>query len=231
MGRFADADAVFLRRPPLAREALSAVDAPHVCVVPLFAARGYITGELIPGEMGLAGPRTVIGGKTVHLAEPIGGHPLLVETVSGRIRDIAAAHGLDPARTGVFVVGHGTPRAREAASEVAGFADGLRGKVWAGEVAAAFLELAPRAEDWADRIRAPEVIVIPYLFAGGPHGMIDLPRRLGLAPEDIQAELAGGPVAGPFPVKGRRLWYCQPLSLEPVLAEVVIDRVARAVTG
>lgn len=229
LGLFDEVHVAFWKETPRLGEILHQVSAPEVYVVPNLACKGYVTGEVIPREMGLSGPVTRLAGgeRTVRLCDPVGEHPRIARVLAEHARAIMAGAGLDPARVCVLLVGHGTTRNRGSAIRTQALADGLADGGMAAEVRCAFLEQEPLVADWARHTAAEAVIVMPFMISNGLHGAEDVPALLGLdpgAPELLRMAREGVP-AGPFSVQGRRLWYCRAVGSEALIVEIVLDQV------
>ena len=61
-GVFAEVHCCFWKEEPSLRDAFYLFDAEEIYVVPDFISEGYFTQDVIPRELGLSGPTTVIGG-------------------------------------------------------------------------------------------------------------------------------------------------------------------------
>ena len=99
---FADVRTGFLRQEPFAKSVLGQIGDRSVVVVPHFAADGYIAGEVLPGELGI--------GDGTALTKAIGSHPNIPAVAAYLILTGARDAGIDPGRTDIVVVGHGTKR-------------------------------------------------------------------------------------------------------------------------
>ena len=147
------------------------------------------------------------------------------------VRAVTVANALDPDDTAVLVCGHGNTRNPENAEQTRRAAERVRESGTAHEIGLGFLEEEPFIDGWADRINAKNVVVAPYLIAGGLHGSEDIPNLLGISPDDpALGQLDdGAAAAGPFDVDGRTLWYCRPIGLDPMVVDVILSRVDGAV--
>ena len=93
LGVFAEVHALFLDEDPRATRWPELVKAPHVVMVPFFASEGWHTMETIPEDLGLSGPVSLIGAKTVYYARPTGTHPKVAEVIVQLAQDAAGAGG------------------------------------------------------------------------------------------------------------------------------------------
>lgn len=227
---FDQVEVAFWKEEPFLGVILDRIGAPEVYVVPNLAAKGYITGELIPRQMGLRGPVTLRreGLQRVYLCEPVGGHPRIAAFIADRAVSLMATHRLAPEDTCILLVGHGSGRNPQSAIQTKALADTLSALQIAAEVKAAFLEHEPRVADWTLQTDAGAVMVVPFMISNGHHGAEDVPALLGIDPASpkIRAMIADGIPAGPFHLRGRRLWYCRAVGSEPFIADLVLDQVA-----
>ena len=194
---FADVRSGFLRQEPFAKSVLDEIGDRSVVVVPHFATDGYIAGEVLPGELGIE--------DGINLTKAIGSHPKIPAVAADLVLTEARNAGIDPGRTDIVVVGHGTKRNDRSETSTARLAEFVLAETGAASCTAAFLEIDPLIEDWREFTSRPHVVVLPNLFAAGFHGAEDIPARLG----------APG---------GRRLHLCPPLGTAPVIADLIVDR-------
>src|SRR5919202_3379912 len=71
-GEFDEVVECFWKEEPSMRHVLDTIESEEVYVVPAFISEGYFTQQVIPRELGLAGPETRKGGKTIRYAGPLG---------------------------------------------------------------------------------------------------------------------------------------------------------------
>jgi uroporphyrin-III C-methyltransferase/precorrin-2 dehydrogenase/sirohydrochlorin ferrochelatase len=152
--------------------ALDSLRAERVLVVPLFTSEGYYTDEVLPTAI-----RASLHARQVRQAAPFGVHPGLPALVAAQIRARIASDRLNPQRTSVLLVGHGTPRNPASRRATLRLAEALREETVAEEVACGFLDDTPRIEAALAMLRHPSVLVVPFLIGGGDHALKDLPRR------------------------------------------------------
>jgi sirohydrochlorin cobaltochelatase len=135
-----------------------------------------------------------------------------------------------PADTALFIVGHGTEKNDQSRQAVERQADLIRRQRIYVEVHAAFLEEEPRIRDCHRLARAPNVVVVPFFISDGLHTAEDIPVLLGEAPERVHARLQRGQAtwANPTERGGKRIWYASAIGTEPLIAEVILERVREA---
>jgi sirohydrochlorin cobaltochelatase len=226
-GIFAEVHTAFWKEEPFIGRILDKIAAPRVFVVPNLACKGYITGEVMPKEMGLTGPETRRGDQRIYLCDPVGTHPVIAATIARRAGGIVITHGLDTADTCLLLIGHGSPRNKQSSIQTRLVADTLAGQGVAAETRTAFLEHGPRVEDWARVTAAANVIVVPFMISNGLHGAEDVPALLGLSPavKDLKRMAEDGTPAGPYDVQGRKMWYCRAVGSEPEVAGIIVEQV------
>ena len=225
-GIFAEVHTAFWKEEPFLGRILDAATAPRVFVVPNLACKGYITGEVMPKEMGLQGAETVRGKQRIYLCDPVGAHPEIAALIARRAGGIVNDHGLDTADTCLLLIGHGSARNRQSSIQTQLVAETLAGQDIAAETRAAFLEHSPLVGDWARDTAAANVIVVPFMISNGLHGARDIPVLLGLPPDaaGLKRMAEAGAPAGPYEVEGRKVWYCRAVGSEPVVADIIVEQ-------
>ncbi len=139
-------------------------------VYPLFMSDGWFVREQLPKRMAAA------GAADVRILAPLGLDPALSDLCLSRARDAAIAGGLEPARTMLLLVGHGSPSNSRASAPVRAAA-GLvaQAGVFRG-VTTGFVDEAPFVAD-AARDLGPAVC-LPYFAAANGHVREDIPEAL-----------------------------------------------------
>ncbi|MEI6492264.1 MAG: CbiX/SirB N-terminal domain-containing protein [Verrucomicrobiota bacterium] len=223
-GIFAEVATCFWKQAPFFREALGMVKSSEIYVVPNFISEGYFTRTVIPREMGLTGPVTVCGGRTIKYCEPAGKHSRMTELLLNEARSVAP--DVHPSETGLLIVGHGTGLDSNSA-EAAKFQAGAIAKsgVYA-EVSAAYMEEPPFIAEWDKLTKQPNVVAVPFFIADGLHSYQDIPVLLGIRNEE------GAPASqsdifrhNPHDLRGRLLYYGAAIGTEPGFAEIILDQV------
>lgn len=201
LGVAGEVTAGFWKEPPALNQVLDTLKGTQIFVVPVFTARGYFTGSVIPSEMALQGPVTRRDGKTIALTRPLGEHPAMTSVVRNMVRVHIDKHDLDRADTAVAIIGHGTRRNPASRDTTRYQAKILRELNWVGEVVDVYLDDEPEIQSIYQTTCAGNIIALPYFLAPGSHVSIDVPRALGLSGQ-----------ATPQTVAGRRVFYTQSLS-------------------
>ena len=189
------------KEEPHISKVLDLVKSSDVTVVPFFISDGYYTKQVIPREMGLAGPLTFRDGRVIRYTKPIGAHPLFAELIVER----AQAVGATGAET-LVVLGHGTPKNPNSAKNVYLQADRVRAMKKFAEVITLFIDQEPLMSSVFEQAKQERIIMVPLFVADGWHVTETIPEEL--------AELAGD---------GRSITYAQAVGTDPRIAELLFD--------
>lgn len=214
--RFARVEAAFLKEPPSVSAALEALTTDEVIVVPWFMAEGWFTTHVLPRELELAQPPS---GRRVLLTPPLGVSPLMPTIVRAMATERLGERAAEGA---VLVVGHGTGRTTTSGQSLHRVVEKLRGLGVFAEVEAAFLEQAPRIEEAMARLERPDVVVVPWFAAEGPHSAVDLPAALGIPHALAHAPHHRG---------HRRIQVTPPVGTVPALEAAVIGLIEATLGG
>lgn len=250
-GLFREVSVAFVQQEPTLAAALRRVFSPRVFVVPLFISDGWFTRHVVPVELGLRevsadtfAPVQRRGSQIVHYCAPVGSHPSMTEVLLGRAREVLAQHPdlppPDPSCMGLLLAGHGTAYSPGSRQSIERQVDLIRQRRLYREVFGVFLEEPPHIPDAWALGTASDRVLVPFFMSDGLHTREDIPRQLG----DADAAVGRKPSAGSAdPASGQgsgnegkrlfrrgpqRLWYARALGTEPLLAEVILERVREA---
>jgi len=212
LGIFAEVRDCYWKEPPFL--SLDLVSSKTVYVVPNFAGDGVFTRSLLPEKLGLTGPRTRIGERTVIYCQPVGCHPGIATLLERRALNLCASQGIDPGCVALLVIAHGSRSGQPGKTPVE-VASALRSGGAFGEVVTAYIEQEPRVTDWPALVACDWVIAAPLLISEGMHAREDLPPLFGLT------EPAGGPVS----VAGRKTWLLPGIGRDPEVVSLILDQV------
>lgn len=213
-GVFREVREGFWKEEPALRWVLDTVESRSIYAVPVFISEGYFTGVVLPRELGISGPVTRRGSQTIHYCPPVGTHPLMAELVLDRARTCTEG-AAPPDDTVLLLVGHGTDRHARSSDVVHSIGERIRRNGPYGQVVCAFLDEDPRVEELVPELRAPHVVLVPFLVSEGWHTRETLPRSLGLTGRRTERD-------------GRVVWYTEPVGTAPRVAEIVLERVREA---
>ena len=196
-----------------------------VYVVPNFISEGYFCQQVIPRELRIEGPTTMIAGRAVHYCDPVGIHPNMTRLLLQRADEVAP--GIPRAETSLVIVGHGTSLNENSAKAIQDQVRLIRaGDHGFAEVVDAYMEEAPFIADWHKLTTACHVVVVPFFIADGLHSYQDIPVLLGIEAEPGAAASERDIFRrDPHDLHGRRLHYSNAIGTEPLLADVILDQV------
>ncbi|MCY3831479.1 MAG: DR2241 family protein [Chloroflexi bacterium] len=208
--------ACFWKETPTFSQVLDTVVADEVVIVPVFTARGYFTGEVLPTELGISGNSTQRNGRHIHVTQALGEGARLQSIVERRLEEALSRYQLRPADTAAAIIGHGTRRNRASRETAQQQARRIRDLNWFGEVVAVFLDDEPDIASVYRTTRAANIIALPYFLAEGSHVRVDVPRALGIKELDAVNH-----------IDGRSVYYCEAVGTDASICRVILD-LARA---
>ena len=135
-----------------------------------------------------------------------------------------------PAETTLFIAGHGTERNANSRKAIERQVALIRAQKIYAEVHAVFMEEAPFIKDCHQTAQTKYCLVVPFFISDGLHVVEDIPVLLG-EPERIVKErhAAGHPTwRNPTEKQGKLFWYSPSVGTEPLLADVILERVREA---
>lgn len=229
-GIFREVHVAFWKEEPSLRDVWRMVDCDTVFVTPNFISEGYFTREIIPRELGLSGPLTHHGSRTIHYAPPVGSHPRMTDLLLKRARAIAP--GVDPAATSLFVVGHGTNLHDNSAAAARDHAARIAARGEYAEVLAAYMEEPPYVAEWDRLAQAHHVVVVPFFISDGLHSYEDIPVLLGIADSGgVAASQAEVFRRNPHHIRERVLYYAGAIGTDPEVADLLLAQAAASLEG
>ena len=147
-GLFAEARVAFLMAGEDPCETLEAMRSQTIHIIPLFMCDGYYTRTVIPKKLKLEGSRTYRDGGLLIYGSPIGVHPGMADILRHRALETCSAAGWDPSGTRLMVIGHGSPKSSASAEITHRHAREIRKQSEFISVECAFIDEAPKIEDW-----------------------------------------------------------------------------------
>lgn len=213
----------------------------RVFVVPLFISEGYFTEQVIPRELGLCASGTasfartqVLAGRRIHYCGPVGTHASMTNVILSRAQEVVAKHPFPrapkPSETTLFIAGHGTgnnENSRKAIERQVGRIGGLA--IYAN-VFPLFMEEEPRIERCYELALTRHLVVVPFFISDGLHSHEDIPIMLGEPEHNVRERLRLGQPTwrNPSEKRNKLVWYSASIGDEPLIADVVMDRVKDA---
>lgn len=238
---FCQVEETFWKQEPYFSQVLRGIFAPRVFIVPLFISEGYFTEEVLPRELGFcAKDQREFSrvqqrlGQTFYYCRPVGTHPrmtdVLLARASGIIEKFPFPRAPKPADIDLFVAGHGTGNNENSRKAIEDQVELIRAKNIYREVHSVFMEEEPRIGDCYQLAQSKNIVMTPFFISDGLHSFEDIPVMLGAPKDVVQQRLkAGQPTwRNPTERNGKLLWYAPSVGTEPLMAEVILERVGEA---
>ncbi len=213
-GEFDEVVECFWKEEPSMRHVLDTVESEDVYVVPAFISEGYFTQQVIPRELGLEGPVSIKGDKTVHYAGPLGTFEGMPDVILERTDDLMRGREIS-GRTALVLLGHGTDLNKNSGGVIYLNARRIRERGIYDLVEAGFLDQEPEIGLVVDAVEAENVILIPLFIAEGWHTRETIPEDLGLTGE---VTFLGG----------KTIYYGAPVGTHPSMANLIAARAREA---
>jgi sirohydrochlorin cobaltochelatase len=209
-GEFDEVVECFWKEEPSMRHVLDTLESEDVCVVPAFISEGYFTQQVIPRELGLEGPLTTKGGKTIRYAGPLGTFEGMPDVILERTGDLMRGKEVS-GRTALVLLGHGTDLNKNSGGVIYLNAERIRERGVYDLVEVGFLDQEPEIDLVVEGIDAPNVILIPLFIAEGWHTRETIPQDL-----DLVGEVT--------PRDDKTIFYGAPVGTHPSMANLIAAR-------
>ncbi|MDQ3591228.1 MAG: hypothetical protein M3392_13465 [Actinomycetota bacterium] len=209
-GEFDEVVECFWKEEPSMRHVLDTVESDEVYVVPAFISEGYFTQQVIPRELGLEGPVTRKGSKTVRYAGPLGTFEGMPEVILERTQDLMRGKEVS-GRTALVLLGHGTDLNKSSGGVIYLNAGRIRERGIYDLVEVGFLDQEPEIGEVVANVEAENVILIPVFIAEGWHTRETIPEDLGLTGEVTVRE-------------DKTIFYGAPVGTHPSMANLIVAR-------
>jgi sirohydrochlorin cobaltochelatase len=209
-GEFDEVVECFWKEEPSMRHVLDTVESDEVYVVPAFISEGYFTQQVIPRELGLEGPVTRKGSKTVRYAGPLGTFEGMPEVILERTQDLMRGKEVS-GRTALVLLGHGTDLNKSSGGVIYLNAGRIRERGIYDLVEVGFLDQEPEIGEVVANVEAENVILIPVFIAEGWHTRETIPEDLGLT---------GGVTVR----EDKTIFYGAPVGTHPSMANLIVAR-------
>lgn len=233
---FAAVREAFWKQDPQIKAVLTEVNTPRAFIVPLMISEGYFAGEVIPRELGLDSDFRLKtqDSRLVVYTKPVGTHPSMTKVLLARAADIVTKFPFPRAPKSkditLFIAGHGTERSAQSRVAIEQQVELIRAQNLYADVRAVYLDEDPRIKDCQTTASTRHVVVVPFFISDGLHTAEDIPVLLG-EPERLVKErhATGQPTwRNPSEKHGKLTWYSSAIGSEPLLAEVILERVQEA---
>jgi sirohydrochlorin cobaltochelatase len=227
----------FYREKPFVREIWDRAPAGEVFAIPVFMSEGYFTQEVLPRELGLKKGNACSvrmsqdGRRVLRYGRPVGTHPSMTGVVLARAEEVLKSFpaGAPPRmdETALVIAGHGTLKNDQSREVIDRQVEIIRGLGIYAEVHPAFMEEDPRIGGCYGFVLAPNLVMVPFFVGDGMHVLEDIPVLLGENKLEVRRRLECGEAVWHNPTSrhGKRVWYTGSVGLEPLLADVILERV------
>jgi sirohydrochlorin cobaltochelatase len=241
---FAEVREAFWNQEPHVREVVASVTARRVFVAPLFISEGYFCERVIPKALGFdsagqgGAPIRVLrkGNQTLFYAKPVGTHEAMTRVLLARAREVIERFPFPrapkPGDIALFVAGHGTEQNDNSRAAVERQAGLVRAMGLYADVQAVFMEEDPRIATCYSTAQTKNLVVVPFFISDGLHVREDIPVLLGEPERIVQQRLQNGQPTWRNPTEkhGKLVWYAPAVGTEPLLADVILERVRESAT-
>jgi sirohydrochlorin cobaltochelatase len=235
-GLFAEVRAAFWKQEPQIKTLLAEIQAARVFIVPLFVSEGYFASEVIPRELGFAIKNAKLkmqNAEWVYCA-PVGTHAAMTGVILARAKAVVAQFPFPRApksrETTLVIAGHGTERSTKSRESVLRQVELIRAQNIFADVHAVFMDEEPRIAACYELAATKHLVVVPFFISDGLHVVEDIPVLLGSPERIVKERLAQGQPTwrNPTEQRGKRVWYSAAVGTEPLMADVILERVREA---
>ena len=234
---FREVREAFWKQEPQVRHVLAGISAARVFIAPLFISEGYFASEVIPKELGFSYPENLklkTQNSELFYCRPVGSHESMTKVIRSRAADIVKRFPFPrapkPLETTLFIAGHGTERNKNSRVAIERQVELIRAQNIYAAVHAIFMEEAPRIADCYQIAPSRNLVVVPFFISDGLHAVEDIPVLLGEAERIVKQRLAAGQPTwrNPTEKNGKLVWYSLSVGTEPLMADVILERVKEA---
>src|ERR1700728_672302 len=234
---FREVREAFWKQEPQVRHVLAEISAARVFIAPLFISEGYFASEVIPKELGFSYPENLklkTQNSELFYCRPVGSHESMTKVILSRAADIVKRFPFPrapkPLETTLFIAGHGTERNKNSRVAIERQVELIRAQNIYAAVHAIFMEEAPRIADCYQIAPSRNLVVVPFCISDGLHAVEDIPVLLGEAERIVKQRLAAGQPTwrNPTEKNGKLVWYSLSVGTEPLMADVILERVKEA---
>lgn len=234
---FGEVRAAFWKQEPHIKKVLTEVTTPRVFIVPLFISEGYFSTEIIPKELGFSSvPSSIIHppSSSLYYCRPVGSHASMTKVLLARadavVKKFPFPRQPKPAETTLLIAGHGTGRNANSRKAVERQVELIRELNLFGDVGAVFMEEAPFIKGCHESVKTRNIVVVPFFISDGLHAVEDIPVLLGEPERLVKERLVLGQPTWRNPTErgGKLIWYSPSVGTEPLMADVILERVREA---
>ena len=236
-GVFAEVREAFWKQEPQIKTVLAGLSRPRIFIVPMFISEGYFSTEIIPPELGFGFPgrlKIKAGDTELIYCHPVGSHESMTRVIQSRaagvVQQFPFPRAPKPQDITLFIAGHGTERNANSRKSIERQVELIRAQKIYAAVHAVFMEEEPRIAGCHVLAQTKYCVVVPFFISDGLHAVEDIPVLLGEPERIVKERLAAGQPTWRNPTEkhGKLFWYSASVGTDPVLAEVILERVREA---
>ena len=234
---FAGVREAFWKQEPQIKRILTEISAPRIFITPLFISEGWFATEIIPKELGFSFPENLklkTHNSELFYCRPVGSHDSMTKVILSRAAEVVKQFPFPRApkdsETTLFIAGHGTEKNENSRRAIERQVELIRAMRIYADVSAIFLEESPRIDECYSLTETRNMIVVPFFISDGLHTQEDIPVLLGESKRIVGQRIAAGQPAWRNPTEkaGKLVWYSPAVGTEPLLADVILERVREA---
>lgn len=236
---FAEVRPAFWKQEPLLTDVWPTLKCRRVFFVPFFISEGYFTEETIPRALGFRNDsgfervREVAGGTLIY-TKPVGTHEKMTGVLLARaeqvVRQFPFPHRPPDKELTLFVAGHGTEQNEQSRAAIEHQVRQIAALDRYAAVHAVYIEETPRIAECYSLSRTRNMVVVPFFISDGMHVSEDIPVLLGESKRIVEERLrqALPTWRNPAEKHGKLVWYSSSVGSEPLMTELILDRVREA---
>jgi sirohydrochlorin cobaltochelatase len=240
-GLFSQVREGFWKQEPQVADVLTELDEARIFIVPLFISEGYFSDDVIPMELGFGSKiegelqrMHEQAGQKLYYCPPVGSHEGMTKVLLARAHQVVEKFPF-PRRPKtqditLIIAGHGTEQNENSRKAVQRQVELIRAQNLYADVGAVFLEEDPRISACYEMARTKNIVVVPFFISDGLHVQEDIPVMLGEPEKVVRQRLQNGQATWRNPTEkhGKLVWCAGSVGTEPLIAEVILERVQEA---
>jgi sirohydrochlorin cobaltochelatase len=135
-----------------------------------------------------------------------------------------------PKEITLFIAGHGTEQEENSRASIDRQVELIRSRGIYANLHGVFLEEEPRINACYQLAQTKNVVVVPFFISEGMHTQEDIPVLLGEPERIVRQRLQNGQPSwrNPSEKQGKLVWYASSVGGEPLMADVILERVREA---
>ena len=231
----------FWKQEPEVLRVLPRLAEGRIFVAPLFISEGYFSENIIPAALGFSLSSQSVstrvrfqGSQSLFYCRPVGSHPSMTKVLLARASQVLEGFPFPRAPrtndTTLFIAGHGTEKDAQSRQAIDRQVELIRHQNIFAAVEPIFLDEEPRIATCYQTARTRNIVVVPFFISEGLHVGEDIPVLLGEPEHRVKERRERGqaPWRNPTEKQAKLLWLAASVGTEPLLADVILERVREA---